>query len=87
MFEETYRTWEGGGIVWAYLGPPEAASPLPEYELVRAPQTHRYRIEPNRKTLETLVTYGCTSGLLSRKPAVEKLFDPSARALKDSVAK
>lgn len=43
-----------------------------------------YGIEPNRKTLEALVSYGCTSGLLSGRPAVEELFHPSARGLEDS---
>jgi phenylpropionate dioxygenase-like ring-hydroxylating dioxygenase large terminal subunit len=37
-----YPTWEGGGIVWAYLGPREGMPAPPDYELVRAPATHRY---------------------------------------------
>ena len=37
-----YPTWEGGGIVWTYMGPPELQPPPPDYELVRAPATHRY---------------------------------------------
>jgi len=36
-----YPTWEGGGIVWAYLGPAELRPPVPDYEYVRAPATHR----------------------------------------------
>jgi phthalate 4,5-dioxygenase len=43
-----YPTWEGGGIVWAYLGPAATIPPPPDYELVRAPATHRY----TSKTLE-----------------------------------
>jgi phthalate 4,5-dioxygenase len=39
---KTYPTWEGGGIVWTYMGPPETMPPPPDYELVRAPETHRY---------------------------------------------
>ena len=39
---EAYPTWEGGGIVWAYMGPPELQPPPPDYELVRAPATHRH---------------------------------------------
>jgi len=39
---EAYPTWEGGGIIWAYLGPPEHQPAPPDYELVRAPATHRY---------------------------------------------
>jgi phthalate 4,5-dioxygenase oxygenase subunit len=37
-----YPTWEGGGIVWAYLGPPELRPEPPDYEFVRAPETHRF---------------------------------------------
>jgi phthalate 4,5-dioxygenase len=36
-----YPTWEGGGIVWAYLGPRELQPPPPEFDFVRAPATHR----------------------------------------------
>jgi phthalate 4,5-dioxygenase oxygenase subunit len=38
----SYPTWEGGGMIWAYLGPPEHRPGPPDYELVRAPATHRY---------------------------------------------
>jgi phthalate 4,5-dioxygenase oxygenase subunit len=37
-----YPTWEGGGMIWTYMGPPEHQPPPPDYELVRAPATHRY---------------------------------------------
>ena len=37
-----YPTWEGGGMIWTYMGPAEAMPPPPDYELVRAPETHRY---------------------------------------------
>jgi phthalate 4,5-dioxygenase len=36
-----YPTWEGGGIVWAYLGPKELQPAAPDHEFVRAPATHR----------------------------------------------
>jgi phenylpropionate dioxygenase-like ring-hydroxylating dioxygenase large terminal subunit len=39
---ESYPTWEGGGMIWAYLGPPELQPELPGHELVRAPETHRH---------------------------------------------
>jgi phthalate 4,5-dioxygenase len=39
---EAYPTWEGGGVVWAYLGPPAFQPPPPDYELVRAPANHRH---------------------------------------------
>jgi phthalate 4,5-dioxygenase oxygenase subunit len=43
-----YPTWEGGGMIWAYLGPAEKQPKPPDYELVRAPETHRY----TSKTIE-----------------------------------
>lgn len=36
----SYPTWEGGGAVWTYMGPPEVHPPPPNYEWVRAPATH-----------------------------------------------
>src|ERR1700731_3275898 len=37
-----YPTWEGGGMIWTYMGPPELKPPTPDYELVRAPASHRF---------------------------------------------
>jgi len=37
-----YPTWEGGGVVWAYLGPAAEAPPPPDFEWLRAPATHRF---------------------------------------------
>jgi phthalate 4,5-dioxygenase len=39
---EAYPTWEGGGMVWTYMGPPELQPPPPDHELVRAPANHRH---------------------------------------------
>jgi phthalate 4,5-dioxygenase len=39
---KSYPTFEGGGIVWAYLGPPALKPPQPDFEWIRAPETHRY---------------------------------------------
>ena len=39
---DAYPTWEGAGIVWAYLGPAELRPPPPDSELLRAPATHRH---------------------------------------------
>jgi phthalate 4,5-dioxygenase oxygenase subunit len=39
---EAYPTFEGGGIVWAFLGPAASAPPAPDYEFIRAPATHRF---------------------------------------------
>jgi phthalate 4,5-dioxygenase len=38
----SYPTWEGGGMLWTYMGPPEKQPPPPDYELVRVPATHRF---------------------------------------------
>jgi phthalate 4,5-dioxygenase oxygenase subunit len=37
-----YPTWEGGDIVWAYMGPRDLMPTHPGYELVRVPSTHRF---------------------------------------------
>jgi phthalate 4,5-dioxygenase oxygenase subunit len=43
-----YPVWEGGGMLWAYMGPPDKQPAPPDYELLRAPVTHRY----TSKTIE-----------------------------------
>lgn len=35
-----YPTYEAGGIVWTYMGTQEAQPPYPDYEWLRAPETH-----------------------------------------------
>ncbi|HYZ17873.1 MAG TPA: Rieske 2Fe-2S domain-containing protein [Candidatus Acidoferrum sp.] len=37
-----YPTFEAAGIVWTYMGAPEDAPPPPDYEWLRAPDTHRF---------------------------------------------
>jgi phthalate 4,5-dioxygenase len=37
-----YPVWEGGDVVWAYLGPRERMPPAPDYEWIRVPGTHRF---------------------------------------------
>ncbi len=37
-----YPTWEGGGIVWTYMGPPAEQPAPPDYEWLRTPATHRF---------------------------------------------
>ena len=37
-----YPTCELGGIVWAYLGPPERMPPLPKFAWTQVPETHRH---------------------------------------------
>ena len=37
----SYPTVEAGGVVWAYMGPPEMQPPPPLFEWTQAPETHR----------------------------------------------
>jgi phenylpropionate dioxygenase-like ring-hydroxylating dioxygenase large terminal subunit len=37
-----YPTLAVGGIVWAYLGPPDKTPPPPSFEFTRVPATHRH---------------------------------------------
>jgi phenylpropionate dioxygenase-like ring-hydroxylating dioxygenase large terminal subunit len=39
---KAYPCVERGGIVWAYMGPPELQPPPPEYEWAMVPDAHRY---------------------------------------------
>jgi len=36
-----YPTLEQGGVIWAYMGPPERKPAPPDFEWMRAPETHR----------------------------------------------
>src|SRR2546421_2993690 len=38
----SYPTVESGGVIWAYLGPPELRPPLPTFAWAQAPATHRH---------------------------------------------
>ena len=38
----SYPLVEKGGVLWAYLGPPESRPPLPEWEFATVPATHRF---------------------------------------------
>jgi phenylpropionate dioxygenase-like ring-hydroxylating dioxygenase large terminal subunit len=37
----SYPTVELGGIIWAYMGPPEHQPPLPKFEWTQIPESHR----------------------------------------------
>lgn len=39
---KAYPTYEAGGVVWTYMGPPEEQPPVPDFEWMRAPATHRF---------------------------------------------
>ncbi len=40
-----YPTQESGGLIWAYLGPPDLAPELPDLEWRFVPETHRYTVK------------------------------------------
>ena len=39
---KAYPTVERGGMVWTYMGPPECQPGPPDFEWLRAPETHRH---------------------------------------------
>jgi phthalate 4,5-dioxygenase len=47
---DAYPTWEGGGIVWAYLGPAERLPELPGHEFLRA-RSERTATSPSRSKI------------------------------------
>ena len=40
--QPAYPTVEIGGLIWAYMGPPELEPPLPKFAWTQAPATHRH---------------------------------------------
>ena len=38
----SYPTGEVGGVIWAYMGPPELQPPLPNFAWTQVPETHRH---------------------------------------------
>jgi phenylpropionate dioxygenase-like ring-hydroxylating dioxygenase large terminal subunit len=39
---DAYPTWEGGDMIWTYMGPPEHQPPPPGHELLRTSPSHRH---------------------------------------------
>ncbi len=39
---KSYPTYEKAGVIWVYMGPAEHQPPLPDFEWMRAPETHRF---------------------------------------------
>ncbi|MBO0748260.1 MAG: Rieske 2Fe-2S domain-containing protein [Acidimicrobiaceae bacterium] len=39
---QAYPAWEGGGMVWLYMGPKDKEPPKPAYEFLDAPPSHTY---------------------------------------------
>jgi phenylpropionate dioxygenase-like ring-hydroxylating dioxygenase large terminal subunit len=38
----SYPAWEGAGMIWTYMGDPAGIPAVPDYEFVRAPESHRF---------------------------------------------
>src|SRR5229473_1528283 len=39
---KSYLCLEHGGVIWAYMGPPEEKPAIPEFEWMNLPASHRY---------------------------------------------
>lgn len=47
---QAYPTREFGGVVWAYMGPPDRTPELPKLEWARVPDSHRYISKRRQET-------------------------------------
>jgi phthalate 4,5-dioxygenase len=69
-----YPTYEGGGFVWAYLGPPNTQPPLPDFAFANTPESHRFvltaRIEANYLQCLEGVVDSAHSNYLHRSKAI-----------------
>jgi len=45
----SYPVESMGGLIWAYLGPPDKRPSLPDFEWMRVPASHRYYITYNQR--------------------------------------
>ncbi len=59
-----YPTREYGGLIWAYLGPPDKTPQLPKLEFARVPDSHRYV----SKRLQETNYLQAVEGLLDKAP-------------------
>lgn len=39
---KSYPCWEAGGVIWTYMGTESEMPPKPDYEWLRAPESHRF---------------------------------------------
>jgi len=72
-----YPTVELGGIVWAYLGPPERIPAAPKFAWTQVPETHRHvtKVIQECNWLQAL-----EGGLdTSHAPIMHRLLTDSAR--------
>jgi len=72
-----YPTVELGGIVWAYLGPPERMPAAPKFAWTQAPETHRH---VSKVIQECNWLQGLEGGLdTSHAPIMHRLLTDNAR--------
>jgi len=72
-----YPTVELGGIVWAYLGPPERMPAAPKFAWTQAPETHRH---VSKVLQECNWLQGLEGGLdTSHAPIMHRLLTDNAR--------
>jgi len=72
-----YPTVELGGIVWAYLGPPERMPAAPKFAWTQVPETHRH---VSKVTQECNWLQGLEGGLdTSHAPIMHRLLTDNAR--------
>jgi phthalate 4,5-dioxygenase len=86
---QAYPVLERGGIIWAYMGPPELRPEFPNVEILNVPASHRhiFRIVVNNNYLQSLegdMDLGHTSFLHSRQ---DKKTSPGMHFLHSTVNK
>ena len=64
-------------VGWAYSSLPWFAQEFEETRKLMGENFWPYGIEPNRKTIETLLRYSYEQGLTKQQLTIEKLFDAS----------
>jgi phenylpropionate dioxygenase-like ring-hydroxylating dioxygenase large terminal subunit len=71
-----YPTAEVGGLIWAYLGPPEQEPPLPKFAWTQQPATHRH---VSKVIEECNWLQGLEGGIdTSHAPILHRTFNPGS---------
>jgi phthalate 4,5-dioxygenase len=72
----SYPTAELGGVVWAYMGPPDRKPPLPRFAWTQAPATHRH---VSKVIQESSWLQGLEGGIdTSHAPILHRLVSPDS---------
>jgi len=71
-----YPTVEAGGLIWAYLGPPERRPPPPYFAWTQAPASHRH---VSKVIQESNWLQGLEGGIdTSHAPILHRVLDPDS---------